>query len=135
NYRIFGPSAWRDPENDNFAYPPYFAITGTQDGTTVTVKTSPKGAIAGGGGVPETPGGGTATFSLDAGDVVLVVGTENGDFSGTLVTASAPIQVVSGIACSQIPHGTVACDHLEETVLPVETIGKRYFVTRPTGPN
>ena len=138
NYRIFGPSAWKDTTADNgngFTFPPYFAVTGTRDGTSVTVKTSPKGAIAGGGGVPATPGGGTATFSLDAGDVVLVVGTETSDFSGTLVTATAPVQIVTGIACSQIPHGVVACDHLEETVLPVETLGKHYFVTRPTGPS
>jgi len=136
NYRIFGPPAWRDDsEGNNFTFPPYFAVTGTRDGTTVTVKTSAKGAIAGGGGVPATPGGGTATFTVDAGDVVMVVGTETADFSGTLVTASAPIQIVTGIACSQMPHGTVACDHLEESVMPVETLGKHYFVTRPTGPD
>lgn len=136
NYRIAGAPAWRDTTEDSgFTYPPYFAVTGTRDGTTVTVKTSAKGAIAAGGGVPATPGGGTATFSLDAGDVMLVVGTEHADFSGTLVQASAPVQVITGIACTQMPHGTVACDHLEESVLPVETLGKRYFVTRPTGPS
>lgn len=136
NYRIAGSPAWRDTTNEStFTYPPYFAVTGTQNGTTVTVKTSPKGAIAGGGGVPATPGGGTATFSLDAGDVMLVVGAENADFSGTLVKADAPVQVITGIACTQMPHGQVACDHLEESVLPVETLGRRYFVTRPTGPS
>lgn len=136
SYRIFGPPAWRDTtDGGNFTYPPYFAVTGIQNGTSVTVKTSPTGAIAGGGGVPATPGGGIATFSLDAGDVVLVVGTETADFSGTLVTSTAPIQIVTGIACTQMPHGVVACDHLEESVMPVETLGKHYFVTRPTGPS
>src|SRR5262249_43620639 len=27
------------------------------------------------------------------------------------------------------------CDHIEESVLPAETLGKHYFVTQPTGPN
>jgi hypothetical protein len=33
-----------------------------------------------------------------------------------------------------MPHGTEACDHVEESLLPVETLGKRYFVTVPTAP-
>jgi hypothetical protein len=141
NYRVAGPPPWTEPMSSgsgggsSFTFPPYFSVTGTKDGTMVTVKLAPKAAIAGGGGVPSTPGGGTATFGVDAGDVVLVVGTPTTDFSGSLVTASAPIQVLSGIACSYMPHNQPACDHLEETVLPAETLGKHYFVTRPTGPS
>jgi hypothetical protein len=131
NYRIAGVPAWVD---EGFAYPPYFAVTGTVDGTQVTVKLSPTGAIAGGGGVPATGKGGTATFSLDQGDVVMVVGTGDADFSGTLVTASAAVQVITGIACTDNPVGSDACDHLEESVFPAETLGKHYFVTQPTGP-
>jgi hypothetical protein len=35
----------------------------------------------------------------------------------------------------QMPIGTSACDHIEETVLPAETLGKHYFVVPPTSPN
>jgi hypothetical protein len=110
-------------------------VTGTRDGTNVTVKLAAGAAIAGGGSIPSTPGGGTATFGVDAGDVVLVVGTMQSDLSGSLLTATAPVQVISGISCSNMPHDREACDHLEQTVLPVETLGKHYFVTRPTGPS
>lgn len=139
NYRVAGVPSWTDnsdPTNTNpFTYPPYFAVTGTQDGTSVTVQTSADGSIAAGGGVGATPGGSTATFNVGAGEVVMVVGAAGSDFSGTLVKASAPIQVLSGIACTQMPHGLEACDHLEETVMPVETLGQHYFVTAPTGPS
>jgi hypothetical protein len=131
-YRIAGAPAWPD---ESFTYPPYFAVTGTADGTQVTVKLSPTGAIAGGGGVASTPPGGTTSFSLDKGDVVMVVGTSSADFSGSLVTATAPVQVITGISCTQMPDGTEACDHIEESLFPAETLGKHYFVTMPTGPH
>jgi hypothetical protein len=132
-YRIGGAPAWPDAET-GFAYPPYFAVTGTTDGTQVTVHLSATGAIAGGGGVASTPAGGTATFSLDRGDVVQVVGTSTADFSGSLVSASAPVQVITGIGCTNNPHDSDACDHVEESVLPAETLGKRYYVSVPTSP-
>jgi hypothetical protein len=31
-----------------------------------------------------------------------------------------------------MPHDVDACDHVEESVLPAETLGKHYFVTVPT---
>ncbi len=55
------------------------------------------------------------------------------EFSGTLVTANKPFQLISGTPCSQVPAGFPACDHVEESVVPAETLGKRYFVAPPTG--
>lgn len=137
-YRVAGTDSWNDGDpgstDPSFTFPPYFAVTGTQDRTTVTVKLSATGSIVGGGGVATTGPGGTVTFTLGAGDVVEVVGaqTKGSDFSGSLVTASAPVQVISGIACTNMPHDTKACDHLEQSQMPAETLGKHYFVTRPT---
>ena len=134
-YRIMGPPAWKnEEENSNFEFPPYFAVTGLSDNTGVTIKLSSTASIAGGAGVPSVPPGGTATLALNRGDVVQVVGGPGSDFSGTLVTSSAPVQVISGISCSNMPHDARACDHLEESVFPAETLGKRYFVTVPTSP-
>lgn len=132
NYRVTGPRSWVDPENNNFEYPPYFAVTGVKDGTSVTVFLSATGSIAGGGGVPSTGPGGKATFTLNAGDVVEVIGGPSADLGGTLVAANAPVQVISGIACTNMPAAAEACDHVEESVLPAETLGKHYFVTVPT---
>ncbi|HVY45846.1 MAG TPA: IgGFc-binding protein [Minicystis sp.] len=139
-YRVAGLDPWTEMDSSDpnhptsFTWPAYFAVTGTADGTTVTVRLSSTGAIAGGGGVPSTSNGGTATFGLGAGDVVMVVGTAASDFSGTLVEATKPVQVITGTACTRVPFGTEACDHIEESVLPAETLGKHYFVTVPTGP-
>lgn len=141
NYRVSGISAWKNSEDQSdptsgFTFPPYFAVTGTQDGTHVSVRLGPKGHIAGGGGVASSGPGGVVSFELGAGEVVMVVSNDDpsGDFSGTLVSADKPVQVISGIACTQNPHGKEACDHLEESVLPAETLGKRYFVTAPSAP-
>jgi hypothetical protein len=141
HYRVAGKKAWDDANNvsdsfpNGFPYPPYVAITATENGTSVTLNVSHTGAIAAGGGVAETPGGGAATFSLDAGDVMLVVGHDQTDLSGTLVAASAPVQVITGMACTNVPSDRVACDHIEESLLPAETLGRHYFVARPTGPD
>jgi len=132
NYRITGMSSWPDT---NFEYPPYFAVTGLKDGTNVTVKLSATASVAAGGSVPGAGPGGTVSFSLDAGDVVELVGGASSDFSGTLVSSTAPVQVITGMACTNMPHDKVACDHIEESVFPAETLGKRYFVTVPTGPH
>ena len=42
------------------------------------------------------------------------------------------MQVIGGMPCFANP--TAACDHIEEAVLPAETLGRRYLVTVPTGP-
>ncbi|MFO0755987.1 MAG: IgGFc-binding protein [Byssovorax sp.] len=133
-FRITGESSWADPDN-SFEYPPYIAVTGLSNGTSVTVKLSSTASVAGGSGIQGAGPGGTVTFALAQGEVVELVGGMGSDLSGSLVTASAPVQVIAGISCSYIPHDSPACDHLEESVLPAETLGKHYFVTRPTGPH
>jgi hypothetical protein len=115
----------------------YFAITATKDGTNVKVKVGPTGRVLAGTGIAATSAGGTLSFTLNAGDVAELVGDadSNSDLSGSLVTADKPVQVIAGVPCIQQPLGTQACDHLEESVFPAETLGKDYFVTVPTGPN
>lgn len=138
NYRLLGPAGWS--ANGGLGLqaiaPSYFVVTGTVDGTKVTVKLGPKGAVVGGSGVSTTANNGTLTFSLDAGDVAEVIGTngQEGDFSGSLLKADHPVQVITGISCIDVPSDVQACDHVEETVFPAETLGKHYVVMRPAGP-
>jgi hypothetical protein len=129
NYRITSYRGWTQANMGA-----YFAITGTQDGTTVQVKVSGNGQIMGGGGVPSTGPNGLVSFPLNQGEVVEVVNAATADPSGSLVYADKPVQVISGIPCVYIPDGVSACDHLEESVFPAETLGKHYFVTVPTSP-
>jgi hypothetical protein len=53
------------------------------------------------------------------------------DLSGTTIKATGPVEVIVGHDCAQVPYDRVACDHLEETLFPVETWGKEVVVTRP----
>jgi len=117
------------------AFPGYVAVTGLFDGTTVQVKVSPTGRVIAGGGIPEAGPGTLFSLPLDRGEVVVLMGDETSDLGGTIVSADAPVQVMTGMPHVQLPYDTPASDHLEETVFPVETLGTRYHVVRPTGPN
>src|SRR6185369_7722658 len=80
---------------------------------------------------------------MNATDVVQLVGawandpqTHNADLSGSIVNATAPVQVISFNAIAQLPDVSIAnADHMEETVLPAEVIGNKYIVVPPTTPN
>jgi IgGFc binding protein len=110
-------------------------VTGTRDGTTVNIKVSSTGVVAAGGGIAATNPGGMLTFALNAGDVAELAVPGAADLSGSVVQASAPVQVITGHPCIQIPPTQPACDHIEESVFPAETMGKDYLVVRPAGPN
>ncbi|WP_437733047.1 IgGFc-binding protein [Sorangium sp. So ce1335] len=129
NYRIPGQQGWADVGMGGT-----LVITGTADGTSVTVSVAQGGAVVAGGGVPATRGGESFTVELDEGDVVEILGDPARDLSGSLVTATKPVQVLTGMPCVEAPIGRAACDHIEESVFPAETLGKHYFVTIPTSP-
>jgi hypothetical protein len=134
NYRITSMRGWDTSNFQPVNAAAYFAVTGTADNTSVTLKVSPGGQIAAGGGISAGGPGSVITFSLGKGEVVQVLGTSTTDASGTLLQASAPVQVISGMPCVNLPFDQSACDHIEESVFPVETWGKHYFVVPPTGP-
>ncbi|MGZ3419155.1 MAG: IgGFc-binding protein [Polyangiales bacterium] len=136
NYRVTGIHGWTAKETGAPVLGAYFTITATRDDTHVTVKVGPYGDVLAGGGVPATNAGGTITLSMNAGDAVELVGDARttSDLSGSLVTADKPVQVIAGVPCIQQPLGVPACDHIEESVFPAETLGKDYIVSVPTGP-
>jgi len=78
----------------------------------------------------------TITFDLDAGDVAQLVAPagEDHDLSGALVTASKPVQVLTGTPCSYGGSASTTCDHVEESVFPAETLGRHYVAMPPTSP-
>lgn len=129
NYRIIGYPGFQTAGIGSTV-----TITGTQDGTNVTVTLSPSGSILPGGGLSGTAGGGQATFTLGQGEVVELASDAFSDFSGGLVQSDKPVQVIFGHPCTYIPEGNPACDHIEESVFPAETLGKHYVVTPPTSP-
>jgi hypothetical protein len=138
NYRVTGYPGESDGTGSG-AQPvmgSYFAITGTVDGTSVVVQLSQTAQVLAGGVIAATPQGGQIKLMLNAGDVAQVVGALGSavDLSGSQIAADKPVQVIAGTPCTQVPDGAPACDHLEQSVFPAETLGTQHFVTVPTGP-
>lgn len=50
------------------------------------------------------------------------------DLTGSEIEADGPLQLIGGHDCSYVPFDQIACDHLEETVFPLETWGQRVIV-------
>lgn len=108
--------------------PGFYAITAKDDNTSVTLSPSATGGqVVAGAGVAAD---GTGTVVLGSGDV-LHVSTSGGDLTGTSISADKNIQVVAGHNCTNVPIAVTACDHLEESMPPLETVGTSYIVTEP----
>ncbi|KIG17357.1 BNR repeat domain protein [Enhygromyxa salina] len=124
--------------NNQFHLPGFYAVTAMQDGTMVTITPSATGAwVIPGGGVAAD---GTGQVMLDEGDVLEVFTAAgqpnafNSDLTGTLIEASAPIQVIGGHKCTNVPQNVTFCDRLEESIPPLDTVAKVYLVTAPLIP-
>src|SRR5690606_19141654 len=96
--------------------------------TKVTLHPSATGnAIQAGGGVAAN---GTGVVTLNEGDVLQVMSSSK-DVTGTIVEADKPVQVFGGHECTNVPDNITACDHLEESMFPIETLAKEYVVVPP----
>ncbi len=113
----------------------FVAVVGvTGETTDVTVHLA--GDVRAGTGVPAMHAGETRLFTLQPGDVLQLVGTGDGDLTGTTIEATNRVAVFGGHDCTNVPTDRVACDHLEEQLLPNETLGQTYVVSalRDRGP-
>ncbi len=125
-------AAWQNwPSRSADDWSGLVAITATQDATTVTID-SPA-PTWGADGLPPLERFIPKSIVLDAGDVAQLFSKrdwqEQVDLTGASVVANKPVQVISGHYCTQTVG--VACDHLEESMLPVEALGTEYIVTAP----
>ena len=109
-------------------YPSQIAVTAMQDGTKVTVTT--KAATIAAQGAPAFTAGVAQTVSLNAGDVIEIASSQ-GDLTGSLIDSDKPVQVISGHYCTNVPTNITACDHLEESMFPVDTLSTHYIVAAP----
>jgi hypothetical protein len=57
------------------------------------------------------------------------------DLTGSVITSSAPVAVVSGHQCSMVPFDQWACDHLEEMMFPTGAWGTLSVMTAPIHPD
>ncbi len=133
--------------------PGFIAIVATEDNTQVHVDAT--GKVRGGSGVTAMNAGTGQDFVLNAGDVLQLLSQTppnptntaacatqpNGaklcpavagyDLTGSHITASAPVQVIGGHDCANVPSTVAACDHVEESLFPVTTWGNSVLVAPP----
>ncbi len=125
------------------ATPGFLAVTATQDGTNVTVY--PAGQTQ---GVPDSgPSvmvrGDSYTYALNQGDVLemfsalgdVTKAVYASDLSGSIVQADKPVMTFAGHGCTFIPEDKKACDHLESSMFPVETLGTQFIASLPHTPH
>ncbi len=129
----------------------YVTIVGVTPNTQVKVR--PSWRIKGNPPIAATMAGGEIMATIGPFDV-LNLETADGtfqddpktmaDLTGTLVQASAPVAVFSGVESTAAPGGvleiptyggwesgdTCCLDHLEDQMFPVESVGKHYVITR-----
>lgn len=118
--------------NFDFDLRAFLSIVGTQPGTRVRVKTTTR--IVPGGPVPlGAEPGASLEFTLEPHEVLnLETGGFNADFTGSTVSASGPVVVYAGSEASDAPiFSTLAersccADHLEDQVVPLRAVGRKY---------
>lgn len=118
-----------------------FAITATQNATHVKIQLAD--ALAAGTGVMAAKKGDVVEYDLNAGDVLELLGqpgqgVPHAELSGSIVAANQRVQVIGFNPLTNVPSpvvvnsGACCADHLEETVLPAEVLGKHYLVAAPS---
>jgi hypothetical protein len=145
SYVVTGYHAWhRDPFPVNGSgklnMGDFIAVTAMQTNTEVTVALRPNQSVLASSTFPRFTTGGTTTFWMGQGQVLelFTPGASDSDtFSGTEISTknNKAIQVLSGVACASIPEDVSPCGHIEDPVLPLETLGKDYVVPVLLGSN
>ncbi len=129
NYYVAAWQNWWSRSADDWSS--LMTLTATEDATTVTI-TSPSPSW-GSAGLPALARGVPSTIVLDKGDVAQFFAKrdwqEEVDFTGAHIQADKPIQVIGGHYCTET--SAMACDHIEESMLPYEALGTEYVVTAP----
>ena len=155
NYRVATRSEIRGGSNGE-AYTSNaaaIAITATEDDTEVTLAFPPGcgsetwdptvlgPCVAAGTGVSNANAGDVVVYTLSAGDVLQLLGEwaqgyglKHADLSGTVINATGPLQVIALNPITNLPDSAANADHIEETLLPGEVLGKTYVVVAPTAP-
>jgi len=113
----------------SIAWPSQMAVTAHQAGTQVTITTKANTPAA--GGAPAFVANVPQTVVLGAGDVIELTSI-TGDLTGTYVESNLPIEVFGAHYCTYIPSLTYGyCDHLEESMFPIDALSTRYVVVAP----
>lgn len=109
----------------------FLTIVGTRDDTLVRVQSATR--VIGGGPIRALEAGETVEMELDAFDVLNLESDDfNSDFTGSLISTTAPVAVFSGSEASDSPRFNrlaerrCCADHLEEQLDPIRSAGRRF---------
>jgi IgGFc binding protein len=135
---LMGWHAWRMEPNQNEpgVLGDFVSITAVNDETAVVV--TPAFATLPVDNEPPLEPGGPAKFTLERGDVLQLftnADVAGAQWAGAEVSADQPVQVLTGAPCVNVPDATPTCDHIEESNLPLNMLGKRYMVMAPVAPS
>jgi len=110
----------------------YVTIVASEGDTEVTVAVTAD--VLPGENVAAVSAGNSVTTTLKKYEVLQLQsdngGTGRTDLTGSLITSNKPVAVFSGNECALIPAGYMACDHIEEQLLPVDAWGEHYHVVK-----
>ena len=113
-----------------------FLVITCDDATTVNVQ--PTTTLTGSGLFAHAQfGPGTAQASSSwqstAAGQTLLMSITNADLTGTVVTGSKPLVVISGHQCGQVPEDVTACDHMSTQIPPHTTWGYTFLLNPLSG--
>ncbi len=103
-------------------YNPSMNIVAAEDGTTVTMV--PVQALVGGNGIPASPANTPVSFMLNAGQNAQI--SQQQELTGSIIQSDKPIGFMAGQPCMRAPLGVAYCDHGEQMVPPVQSLGNEY---------
>ncbi|MEC9441370.1 MAG: IgGFc-binding protein [Myxococcota bacterium] len=130
-YRVFSYPTMIFQESLGFSsLDPYFYVIALEDDTTITVNDTATLDMLVGDYEPFTrrTQEQNSAFEFRLGALERRVFARQGDISGAEITSDKPIAVFVGHPCTFVPQDDWACDHLEEQLLPAETLGKEYLL-------
>lgn len=104
--------------------PPAFDIVASADNTQVKILPTNTVSAGADGGVPASDGGTAFTVTLSAGQVMQIA--QKLDLLGSVVESNKPVGVFSSSACMNVPQNALYCDHGEQQLLPIQSLGNEY---------
>ncbi len=122
NYLVATYQAWLFQGQ---TFPGFIAVTASRDNTMVQITTT--APTEAGSGAAAFIAGTPQTVTLNRGDVIQLT-ARSGDLTGSRISADKPVEVLAGHHCTQLPHGSEACDHLEDQMFPIEKLATKYVV-------
>ncbi|MFU8803723.1 MAG: hypothetical protein ACNA8W_07945 [Bradymonadaceae bacterium] len=137
-------------DGDTFDPPSIVAIVATEDATEVRIRA--RGYTAPGDFAEIDPGA-DVTVTLNRHEVLQLASRAAGaynqvpavnsgtareyyesDLTGSIINSNKPIAVYSGAECRFVPFNYWACDHIEQQIFPLETLGFSYVGAVATPP-